>query len=77
MTDVDHKQLAELLRSLKGMVIVSSYPCALYDRLFRGWRKVEWSGGQFCSDNRGGRLRTEAVWLNKATVRNQRQIQLF
>jgi DNA adenine methylase len=77
MTDAQHKELSELLRSLVGMVIVSSYPGKLYDRLYRGWKKVEWTGGQFCSQNSGDKTRTEVVWLNRAAVENQRQISLF
>jgi len=63
MTDADHERLAELLRSLKGMVVISSYPGELYDRLYRGWRMVEWTGGQFSNVQKAAK-RTERVWLN-------------
>lgn len=66
MTDVQHEELATLLHSLQGMVIISSYPGPLYDRLYAGWRRREWTGGQFCSQNSGNKTRTEAVWLNEA-----------
>lgn len=73
MTDADHERLAEVLHGLKGMVIVSSYRGALYDRLFRDWKTAEWTGGQFCSANTGERKRTETVWLNDAAwSRSQR-----
>lgn len=65
MADVHHKNLAELLHSLKGMVIVSSYPGPLYDRLYRDWKHMEWTGGQFCSANGASQKRTERVWLNR------------
>lgn len=77
MTDANHRELSKVLHSLKGMVIISSYPGALYDRLYRGWRKVSWTGGQFCSQNTGSKTRTECVWLNRAAVENQRQASLF
>ena len=77
MTDANHRELSKVLHSLKGMVIISSYPGALYDRLYRGWRKVSWTGGQFCSQNTGSKTRTECVWLNRAAVDNQRQASLF
>lgn len=77
MTDAQHKELAELLRSLKGMVVVSSYPSKFYDRLYRGWKKVQWTGGHFCSQNTGDQTRTECVWLNRAAVEAQRQPSLF
>jgi DNA adenine methylase len=66
MTDADHVKLAEVLHTLKGMVIVSSYKSALYDRLFHDWESTEWTSGQFCSANSGSQKRTETVWLNDA-----------
>jgi DNA adenine methylase len=66
MTDDDHIEMAGLLHSLKGMVIVSSYPGPLYEKLFRDWHTVSWTGGQFCSQNSGAKKRTETVWLNPA-----------
>lgn len=60
----DHEELAELLRSLSGMVIVSSYPSELYTRIYAGWRTISWTSGQFCSANSGAQKRTEMVWLN-------------
>ncbi|HLJ26611.1 MAG TPA: DNA adenine methylase [Candidatus Angelobacter sp.] len=66
MTDKDHVTLASVLVSLKGMVIVSSYPGPLYSRLFEKWHRVEWTGGQFCSANSNSQTRTECVWLNQA-----------
>ena len=77
MTDAQHKELAKLLRSLKGMVIISSYPSPLYERLYRGWKRVSWTGGQYCSQNSGDKTRTECVWLNRSAERNQKQASLF
>lgn len=57
-------RLAALLRRLQGAVIVSSYPGALYERLYADWYRLEWTGGQLCSQNTGERKRTECVWLN-------------
>jgi DNA adenine methylase len=65
MTDADHAKLAELLRSLKGMVIISSYPGPLYDQIFGDWEKLTWSGQQFCH---GSQKRTECIWLNPAAA---------
>ncbi len=66
MTDADHEALAALLHSLRGMVIISSYPGELYHRLYGDWKRVEWTGGQFCSQIAGERKRTECVWMNEA-----------
>jgi DNA adenine methylase len=68
-----HEKLAEMLRSLTGMVIVSGYPSKLYDRLYAGWYRVEWTGGQFCSANTQSQTRTECVWLNAAAERARPQ----
>jgi len=77
-SDADHERLAEVLRQLSGMVILSSYRSALYERLYPDWRTVEWTGGQFCSANSNSQKRTETVWLNKAAweVMPQRLIAL-
>src|SRR5262249_26060824 len=41
MTDNEHSSLAEILRSVKGKVAVSSYDCKLMDELYTGWNKIE------------------------------------
>ncbi|MCD5326790.1 DNA adenine methylase [Chromobacterium piscinae] len=62
MTDGDHRLLAAGLRTLKGMVILSGYPCSLYDdELFADWERHERTA---LAD--GARARTEVVWLNPA-----------
>lgn len=62
MTDADHRRLAETLRCARGMVVVSGYPCELYDReLYHDWERHE---RQHLAD--GARKRTEVVWLNAA-----------
>lgn len=76
MTDVQHEELAEVLRSLKGMVIISSYPSPLYEKLYRGWNKIQWTSGQFCSANTNKQKRTEVVWLNAAAWGNMPQKRL-
>lgn len=76
MTDADHERLAGVLHSLKGMVIISSYPGSLYERLFHEWRTVEWIGKQFCSASKD-RKRTERVWLNPAAWKARGSARLF
>lgn len=77
MTDADHVRLAEILNGLTGMVIISSYPGKLYERLYAGWKQVQWTGGQFCSSNSRAQKRTEVVWLNDACVAGLSQQRLF
>jgi DNA adenine methylase len=63
MTDKDHEQLAAELQRASGMVVVSGYPCELYEALYRyrGWERHERS---HVADR--ARMRTEVVWLNPA-----------
>jgi DNA adenine methylase len=62
MTDADHVALAEVLRAAEGMVVLSGYPCSLYDvDLYPDWVRHE---RQSMAD--GARPRTEVVWLNPA-----------
>lgn len=61
MTNEEHVALADFVQQLRGMVVISGYPCALYDeRLFSGWARVE---RQSFAD--GARPRTEVLWMNK------------
>lgn len=62
LTDDDHRRLADVLQDLQGMVVLSGYPCEMYDRdLYVGWERHERTA---LAD--GGRKRTEVVWLNPA-----------
>jgi len=40
MTNEEHCQLAEVLNSVKGMVILSGYKSELYEKLYPGWKTV-------------------------------------
>jgi DNA adenine methylase len=81
MRDRDHERLARVLLELKGMVMVSSYPGRLYERLYAGWKCFDWTSGHFCSSNnktgRASATRTECVWLNAAAERNMPQARLL
>jgi DNA adenine methylase len=62
MSDDDHRVLAGVLKDLRGMVVLSGYPCELYDReLFADWQRH-----QVLALADGARKRTEVVWLNPA-----------
>ena len=41
MSENDHIKMGETLCSFSGKVIVSGYPSALYNRLFKGWKCVK------------------------------------
>lgn len=62
MDEADHIALAEILRGLTGMVVLSGYPCELYDRqLYSDWERHE---REAHADGASPRL--EVVWLNPA-----------
>lgn len=62
MTDQQHFEFAELLHSLKGMVVLSGYGSDLYDKeLFKNWFRAERTA---MAD--GARERTEVIWMNAA-----------
>lgn len=75
MADADHRALAESLHSLQGMVVLSGYPCALYDEeLYSDWARIE---REALAD--GAKKRTEVLWLNRAAEEalNARRPTLF
>lgn len=59
MTDADHESLAAVLQEVKGKVLLSGYHSKLYDRLFKGWPRVE---RKAFAD--GARERIEVLWMN-------------
>jgi DNA adenine methylase len=63
MTERDHRALAKVLHSLEGMIVLSAYPSPLYEKLFRGWARVE-----VAAHTDSARDRTECLWINPAAV---------
>lgn len=61
MTDAQHSTLAEKLQSIRGKAAVSGYRCQLYDRLFKGWRRVD-ALAKHCHSVK--QSRQECLWLN-------------
>jgi len=62
MTDDQHRELAAVLHKCAGMVVLSGYPCDLYDaELYPDWQRVTKSA---LAD--GARKRVEVLWLNPA-----------
>jgi DNA adenine methylase len=72
MTDKQHEELAETLHAAAGMVVLSGYPSALYDRLYSAWERRECEA----MADRGKEV-TEVVWLNPACVAAHRQPRLI
>lgn len=72
LSDTDHENLLDFLNGLTGMVILSGYPCDLYDARLSGWESIS---RRALAD--GARERTEVVWINPAATRAMPQGQLF
>lgn len=68
MTDEQHRVLADALHSLNGMVVLSGYPCDLYDELFGDWQSVS---RKALAD--GARKRVECLWFNPRAAASQTQ----
>lgn len=61
MTDEEHRQLARLLKKVKGKVALSGYHCNLLDELYRDWNYVEAPAKQCLSVKQP---RIEVLWTN-------------
>ncbi len=59
MSDQDHRNLAELARSVHGMVVISGYQCDLYSELYADWMRLDTK-----SSIPSGGSRIESVWLS-------------
>jgi len=63
LDDDGQRELAETLRQLKGQVVLSGYPCDLYDRdLYPDWRRFD-----FRAYNQQRRQVTDSIWVSPGT----------
>lgn len=72
MTDDGHRELAEVLHSVKGHVILSGYDCDLCRELYEDWHLESRK-----SQVNGGASKTETLWLNPRAAEKQKQLKLF
>lgn len=67
MNDLDHVQMADVLKTVRGGgVIISGYRCDLYDELFPNYLRVE---RKAFAD--GAAPRVECLWINPAAASKQ------
>lgn len=59
MSDDDHRELAEALKTVKGKVVLSGYKSDLYDELYADWYMVEAKHFAFFAKDT-----TEVLWMN-------------
>jgi DNA adenine methylase len=74
LTDDGHRRLAEVLHAVRGMAVVSGYPCPLYRELYGDWAMATTR-----ARTHGRRASTEALWLSpRAAARlGARQLSLL
>ena len=60
MTDDEHRELAETLRNVDGLVALSGYHCDLMDELYGDWTTVEYTKRAHSVKQD----RTEVLWVN-------------
>lgn len=61
MSDSDHEELAELLKTITGRAVLSGYRTDLYDRLYHDWNRVD-ADMKTCHSVR--QPRQESLWCN-------------
>lgn len=69
--DHDHAQLADAIHTLKGMVILSGYPSAMYDRFYGDW-KTELRIG----NAEAQKQKIECLWISPNAVAGHQQQEL-
>lgn len=72
MEDEDHVELSELLKGLKGMIVLSGYDSEIYNDLYNGWTKHYY---KTYANSNGERI--ETIWINEQCKERAIQKKLF
>jgi DNA adenine methylase len=64
MTEEDHRQLLDVLRSVKGKVMLSGYPSVLYDTALADWSRHTFDLPNNAASGATKGRETEVVWCN-------------
>ena len=64
MDDDAHRELAGVLQSCQGKVVLSGYHSELYDELYRGWRTTSIDVPCHASGSDVKGTRREVLWFN-------------
>jgi DNA adenine methylase len=64
MSETDHRELLDLLRSVQGKVMLSGYPSKLYDETLQSWNRQVFDMPNHAAGGRAKRRQTEALWCN-------------
>src|SRR5690606_19706600 len=68
MTTEEHRELAEVLNSVRGHVVLSGYASPEYDEWYAGWERIEFDVAMFARPDQGRSRdrRTEVLWIKPA-----------
>lgn len=75
MTDADHIELLDLCMGVDGKVMISGYESTLYDKILKGWRRIEKNAR--AAGHRGAAKRTEVLWMNFELKKSKKEACLF
>ncbi len=64
MTEDDHIELAETLKSCVSKVIVSGYPSSLYSKIFKSWRTTAFDIANHSAGGATKQRKRETLWFN-------------
>ncbi|EAT9848695.1 DNA adenine methylase [Salmonella enterica] len=69
MTNAQHAELLNVLKELRGAVIVCGYNSDLYNNALTGWKRVTRTTA--ANGSAGSVQRTECLWINQAAQQKQ------
>jgi len=64
MNEEAHQELARVLRSCKGKVVLSGYPSDLYCRLYKDWRTIKFDMPNHAAGGKSKARKQETIWMN-------------
>jgi DNA adenine methylase len=64
MTEADHRELLDSIQRVKGKVMLSGYPSALYDQALAGWTPRTFDLPNNAAGGREKDRETEVLWCN-------------
>jgi len=64
MTEEDHYELGEALKGCCAKILISGYPSALYEDIFKSWRRVEFDIANHAAGGRTKARKRETLWVN-------------
>jgi DNA adenine methylase len=64
MTEADHRELLDVLRSVQGKVMRSGNPSALYDEALTGWTRHTFDLPNNAAGGKAKGRETEVLWCN-------------